>query len=192
MNPRLLLSLALAGLLAALSLPGLAAQAQKDDKAKDAKKDEPKKDEPKKDEKPKDAKKDEVKKDEKPKEDEAKKDRAALQGSWKVEKAEADGKAIDELKGARFTFKEDKVTVSYGNKDGDKVELQFTLDAKKKPREIDFVDMTGDKKESAQGIYELAGDSLKLCVAEPEAKKRPTEFRSTDMLITVVELKREK
>jgi uncharacterized protein (TIGR03067 family) len=212
MKPRLLLILVLAGLLAALSLPGSAARGQKDEKPKDAKKDEPKKDEPKKDEpkkdepkkdepkkdeKPKDTKKDDVKKDDikkddKPKEDKNKKDKDALQGSWKVDKAEEDGKPVEELKGAKFTFKDDRVTVSFDNKESEPVELRMTLDANKTPRQIDFLDVKGDSKEAAPGIYDLTGDTLKLCVAEPTLKKRPTEFKSAEKMITYIELKREK
>src|SRR5262249_41908963 len=131
-----------------------------------------------------------AKKDDKPKEDPNKQDRVALEGTWKVEKAEEGGEAAKDLVGATFSFKGDKVTVTI---DKDTLEFPFSLNADKKPKQINFLEMGGAGDGApAQGIYELTGDTLKLCVADAELKERPTEFKSAKKKVTYVELKREK
>jgi uncharacterized protein (TIGR03067 family) len=74
------------------------------------------------------------------------------------------------------TFVGDKHTV----KKGDEVIQVGTqkLDPSKSPKAID-VTMTGGLNKGAVmlGIYEISGDTLKVCF-DPEGKKRPAEFKS--------------
>jgi uncharacterized protein (TIGR03067 family) len=119
-------------------------------------------------------------------------DKDVLKGSWTVVKSESNGKPHEETLKARFTFK-----------DGDKLlfklveeEAQpaiYKLDATKKPKQIDITVMIDNKSDTALGIYELDGDKMRLCIAEPDAKGgRPTEFKSTDDKVVYLELTRDK
>ncbi len=98
--------------------------------------------------------------------DEAKK----LQGNWTVVALEAGGKPVPEEQvkavNLQLTFKENKLTTQSA---GETKEGTFKLDPTKKPKEIDVT--FGVK--TSKGIYQLEGDTLKLCLSEGE---RPTEF----------------
>jgi uncharacterized protein (TIGR03067 family) len=115
-------------------------------------------------------------------------DAAKLQGRWKVVGGEAQGKPLsdEELKeGMCFVFAGDKVTEI--GKDGNK-EKRFKLDVTQTPRTIRFSEYlvlaTGeaaelDPKDTMPGIYELDGDTLRLCVNVEDATL-PTAFRSQE------------
>jgi uncharacterized protein (TIGR03067 family) len=112
----------------------------------------------------------------------------SLQGTWKVEKAEGNRKVDNELLGATFTFTRDRLTLVMGK--NEKEVLGYTLkDAV--PKQINLINLDAVETETAQGIYQLTGERLKLCFAQPELKKRPTEFKSA-ALTTYIELKRVK
>jgi uncharacterized protein (TIGR03067 family) len=52
-----------------------------------------------------------------------------------------------------------------------------TIDATKKPKTIDIEITAGEYKGVVyQGIYELDGDTLRICFALPDRTGRPTEF----------------
>ena len=56
----------------------------------------------------------------------------------------------------------------------------YTIDATKKPKEIDILDESGLKNDKTRlGIYELNGDIYKYCLA-PAGKPRPTDFASKE------------
>ena len=99
--------------------------------------------------------------------EQSKADHATLQGEWAIVSAESNGEPPPPgvLDGARFAFSGDNLTLL--GKEG-----TFRLDATKSPREIEFV--RGNSRQL--GIYELDGDSLKLCVGP--ADDRPTEFKT--------------
>jgi uncharacterized protein (TIGR03067 family) len=99
-------------------------------------------------------------------------------GVWTFESVEAGGKKApaDDLKGLTVAFAGDKYTV----KKGDEVIQVGTqkLDPSKSPKIIDVTVTEGLKKGAVMlGIYEIDGDTLKVCFDE-EGKKRPTEFKS--------------
>lgn len=62
---------------------------------------------------------------------------------------------------------------------GDMVILESNvkkLDTSKKPKTIDTEQIVGEHKgKTIQGIYEIDGDKLRVCMATP-GKERPTEF----------------
>jgi uncharacterized protein (TIGR03067 family) len=116
----------------------------------------------------------------------------SLQGTWKVEKSVENDKPLRYFQGARFTFKDGKLTVKFSNPALAKVELLSTLKEGKTPREIDFIGTDDHGKQVTPGIYELTGGTLRLCFAEDELKKRPTQFKSVERGITYLELKRYK
>jgi len=101
-----------------------------------------------------------------------------FQGIWTVESVEAEGKEIpiDNFKGMTVTFEGDKYTV----KIGDKVIQAATqkLDPSKSPKTVDGSVAEGPGKGMViLGIYEISGDTLKVCFDEA-GKKRPTEFKT--------------
>ena len=110
----------------------------------------------------------------------AKKDEK-LRSTWVVVSAECNGKSAESSKGDQFTFSADKVTVKTKVKTSK--HQPYIVDTSKTPKEIDITDGQG----KSLGIYELDGDSLKLCYWPGE---RPSEFTSKSALLLV--LKRHK
>ncbi|HJZ91800.1 MAG TPA: TIGR03067 domain-containing protein [Gemmataceae bacterium] len=114
-----------------------------------------------------------------------------LKGTWKGEKAVLAGKdSSDFFKAAVLTMDEGKYTVVIG-KDEDKGTI--TLDASKKPKRMTITSSDAAKKGMAiVAIYELSGDTLKVCYAL-EGKDPPEGFESKEGTKTLyVEYKREK
>src|SRR6516225_9986364 len=109
---------------------------------------------------------------------EVEKELKKFQGAWTFESVEADGKEqpAAEFKGMTVTFEGDKYTV----KKGDEVIQVGTqkLDPSRSPKAIDVTVAEGLSKGAVMlGIYEISGDTLKVCF-DPAGKKRPTEFKS--------------
>lgn len=101
-----------------------------------------------------------------------------FQGDWTFESSQTGGKEIPagELKGIVVIFEGDKHTV----KKGDEVLQVGTqkLDPSKSPKAMDVTITEGPSKGAIMlGIYEIDGDTLKVCF-DPQGKKRPTEFKS--------------
>jgi uncharacterized protein (TIGR03067 family) len=114
--------------------------------------------------------------------DQAKKDLASLQGSWVIVAREYMGKKateeeVEHLKG-EMVIKDNTVT-QWAEEQGKKEVIStstFRLDAKARPKAVDVTRTTGDLKgRTTLGIYELDGDSLKVCYSF-QGEKRPTEF----------------
>ena len=96
------------------------------------------------------------------------------------------GSPVERLKDAVREFKDGKYTLT--PKTGDAIEGSLTLDATKQPKTIDL-DVNG---RVLKGIYELDGDSLKMCYNLND-EARPTEFVSKpDSGLIVVVHRREK
>jgi uncharacterized protein (TIGR03067 family) len=110
--------------------------------------------------------------------DETEKELKKMEGSWKVIGSQVDNiripleaykKVVIMIKGEKIQFK-----------DGDKIydEIEIDIDPATTPKEIDYHYLAGLKKGVRErGIYELDGDRLKICMAQPK-QKRPTEFAS--------------
>jgi uncharacterized protein (TIGR03067 family) len=108
-----------------------------------------------------------------------KSDREALQGKWLVVASEARGKkdSDDKLKEAKptFHFQEEKLGWSFV-RDGKEItgNGSYKLDPSTKPKSIDLTGFPESGK-TFPGIYEMDGDTLKICFDENE---RPKEFAS--------------
>lgn len=111
--------------------------------------------------------------------DDAEKELEKLQGKWDVTKVVSDGTATDNLKGVQAVF--DKDRLSLVGKEG-KREFSIKLDPTKKPKAIDMTALDGDFKDKTNpAIYELMGDTLKLCLSnEPGENERPTDLASKE------------
>jgi uncharacterized protein (TIGR03067 family) len=129
----------------------------------------------------------------KPKEDAAAAERKKLEGTWKVVRSEEDGKksSAQAIKDLKLVFKGNKVSIRKGGKTSRS--YSFTLDPTKKPRQINVTALDGKAKgKTGLGIYELEGDTLKICT-DNRAKKRPTDFNTSEqMRVSLFVLKREK
>jgi uncharacterized protein (TIGR03067 family) len=113
-------------------------------------------------------------------------------GAWTFESVETGGKEIPaaEFKGITVVFEGDKYTV----KKGDEVIQAATqkLDPTKSPKTLDVTVAKGlNKGTILLGIYEISGDTLKVCF-DPEGKKRPTQFKAASGSQTFVVHKRVK
>lgn len=101
-----------------------------------------------------------------------------FEGTWTIASSVTDGVEIprDQLKGFLVIYEGDKHTV----KVGEQVFQVGTqkIDPSKSPKTIDMTITEGPSKGAVMlGIYEIDGDTLKVCF-DPAGKKRPTEFKS--------------
>ena len=105
--------------------------------------------------------------------------RAPFQGAWNVVKLEIMGQDVT------AAIKDMPATMSFdGNKYvfdiGPETEKgTFTFDAKAKPATLDLKILEGRGKGKSQlAVYEVEGDTLKICMADEDAKDRPKKLAS--------------
>lgn len=113
------------------------------------------------------------------------KELAPFQGTWKVVKAEVNGKAIPEkeFEGGRFTFEGTKVTVIEDEKSKPDVGT-FAVNNEKEPFTIDLV----QPDDKALGIYKFDKDGkLTLCFATGKGAARPKAFDDKKAAFMVLE-----
>jgi len=109
--------------------------------------------------------------------DAVKKELAKMQGTWKVVSVIINGQELkeEEIKDDRLVIKDDHFTLKGGKQT---LEGKFTLDPSKTPKHLDAEATSGDMKGAKSvGIYQLTGDTLKVCYSVPP-NPRPTEFSS--------------
>jgi uncharacterized protein (TIGR03067 family) len=105
-------------------------------------------------------------------------DQKNLQGTWIMMTEEDQGRKLPEeklqtrfrlvIKDAKWTLKE--------NQGPEMKQWKVKLDATRRPKQGDFTYLFGNNKGRVSfGIYELKGDTLRLCIAEP-GENRPTRF----------------
>jgi uncharacterized protein (TIGR03067 family) len=130
----------------------------------------------------------------KAKEEAVAKDLRAFKGTWRLSSKEEDGKKFseEEIKDVIATIDgSGKVSV----RRGDKVINEGTvkLDPTKKPKTVGVTFTEGERKgQAAPGIYEIEGDTFRVCVARP-GDERPAEFSAkAGSGRTLVVYKREK
>jgi uncharacterized protein (TIGR03067 family) len=101
----------------------------------------------------------------------AENDHATLQGKWFVESYHYNGSPVEMMQGAVREFKLDKYTLT--PKSGDVYSGSIKLDETRAPRQIDL-EVNG---RTFKGIYELAGDTLKISY-RLEGDERPMQLDS--------------
>lgn len=110
----------------------------------------------------------------------AKKDLQQLQGTWVMAALQVEGTDVPEekIKGTTLTIKGDKYITKV--KDTTR-ETTIKLDPSQKPKAIDmyFPDGT-DLPKLAKGIYEIDGDTMRICRAQMPGQERPREFITQD------------
>jgi uncharacterized protein (TIGR03067 family) len=101
----------------------------------------------------------------------------ALSGEWIVQSAEYRGEKNADPVGDKFTFAADKITVNH--KQGKSDTAAYRVDAKANPKEIDLTPLDesgGDAAKAMLGIYEVEGQTLKICMNDRAGGLRPTKF----------------
>jgi uncharacterized protein (TIGR03067 family) len=109
--------------------------------------------------------------------DASKDDLKKLQGKWKAVERIIDGKKIEAQ--GHWTISGNEITY---DTDPD-VKAVFKLDAGTKPKSLDFDHIAKDPTKTIKGfkcIYEIVGDTFKLCVQVNEGKDRPKTFDSKE------------
>jgi uncharacterized protein (TIGR03067 family) len=113
------------------------------------------------------------------KEDAVKTDLKKLQGHWKLVSAVVDGKKLSadlikdrgdriEIEGEKYTYRGLVIR-----------EMTLALDPTKNPKEIDLTQRRGDQTKVWRAIYEVDGDTLKVCRhKDGDGEPRPTGFTS--------------
>lgn len=108
--------------------------------------------------------------------DAARKDLERMQGTWRMEALEVNGKLVPpaKLESATLVIKGDRYVVTVK---GRPQETVIALDPGRKPKAIDMVFKEGTNKDKVhKGIYALEGDTLKICRGLGPDQERPTEF----------------
>jgi len=120
-----------------------------------------------------------------------KKDAAAsevkkLEGSWLVHSQTFQGKPHDDGKPSEFVFAEGTLTIKMGG--GTEEKMTFTVDPSGKPKTMDVKPekKPGEGVVVGAAIYELDGDTLKVCIGLP----RPTELTDKDQPLLILKRKK--
>ena len=119
------------------------------------------------------------------------KDEDGIQGTWQADKFDfgpcvpiPPPRAITQM---QFTFKGGgKMTMSVGEKPPR--EGEYKLDPTAKVKEIDLV----ASGRVSPGIYELDGDTLKICMPQKSKAPRPIEMKPDGNQVVVITFKRVK
>jgi uncharacterized protein (TIGR03067 family) len=98
-------------------------------------------------------------------------DHKDIQGSWRVLILMDSGETVPIAPKSRLIIARDKLKLDDKNYP---IEVTYTLDPAKTPRVIDL----GSRTAKYPGIYELQGNSLRICYNERPNGERPTLFAS--------------
>ncbi len=127
------------------------------------------------------------------KKDETKKELDRLQGTWVMDELEVNGERVpdEKIKGTTLTIKGDKYIVKTRDQTH---ETTFKLDPGQKPKAIDMYFPDGPElPKLSKGVYELDGDTFRLCRNQTPGEERPRQigsFPNTNLF--VVTWKRQK
>lgn len=110
-----------------------------------------------------------------PGEEPAQREAKALRGTWRLIALELDGEkqALPEAPADRVNISENRISA-------DDECFSYKLDPSANPKLIDMTRLSGgDKGQVLEGIYQLRGDALTICLfGGAGARSRPTEFAS--------------
>jgi uncharacterized protein (TIGR03067 family) len=95
-----------------------------------------------------------------------------IQGKWIVVESYFKGKkSVDDDASPVYTFSGNKLIVGDGSGKGTNAVFTIELRPDLKPRELDLIVTLGDKKLTAKVIYELSGDTLKICSGRSDEER---------------------
>jgi uncharacterized protein (TIGR03067 family) len=112
--------------------------------------------------------------------EDAKKELSRLEGAWVATTFEVQGTQLpaDAVKEVKLVCSGEKYTFMGSNGDEEKGTLK--LDPAKKPKTLDIQITSGNDQGKLQlAIYELDGDTFKICAAIAGEKERPKELSTT-------------
>jgi uncharacterized protein (TIGR03067 family) len=109
-----------------------------------------------------------------------------LEGTWLVHSQTFQGKPHDDMKPSEFVFAGSTLTIKTAG--GDVEKMTFTIDPSGKPRTMDgkLEKEPGAGVVVGAAIYELVGDTLKVCIGLP----RPTELTDKDQPLLILKRKK--
>jgi uncharacterized protein (TIGR03067 family) len=113
--------------------------------------------------------------------DAIKKDLKALEGKWKVESFEDGQGKKQEFEGATLAFKDDNLEFT---KDNETKKGKIKVNPAGKPKEIDV--MPEGKDDAMLGVYQIDGETLKICITDEPGGARPNEFTAKERWVLVV------
>jgi uncharacterized protein (TIGR03067 family) len=113
-----------------------------------------------------------------PSPDAVRRELAQFEGEWTMMSAERDGQTPPKnlITSAKRTCRDNVTTVMVNGQL--LMKATFTVDPTKSPKTIDYRVTEGRNQGTNQlGIYELDGDKMKICFADP-GRQRPTDFNT--------------
>jgi uncharacterized protein (TIGR03067 family) len=120
------------------------------------------------------------------------KDLGLLEGTWNIDSMEWGAKSLPKelMKGYKFVFAGNKLTwegaIGIMSKGGMVTALDgafpcdFTIDPGKEPKQIDITLHLKQGDRTVLGIYEIKGDTLKVCYFATNTGRRPVELSTND------------
>jgi uncharacterized protein (TIGR03067 family) len=115
-------------------------------------------------------------------EDAVKQEEMKLAGTWELTEAVGGGKPAPpgKVKGVTAVFSGGKMSLVLPG-DEPKREFTFKLDPAATPKAIDLTALDGGfKGKTNPAIYQLEGDTLKLCMRNEPTKERPAKLASPE------------
>jgi uncharacterized protein (TIGR03067 family) len=126
-----------------------------------------------------------------PKPDPTKEDLRKMQGEWVRTSYSSGGTELATARGATIVLTGSRL--EYSQNGASLGKYTIALDAKKKPRALDFKEISTPTGPSYRGIYRLEGDTLTICYrVGAEESNRPTEFDSSKQGVVISVYKRQK
>jgi uncharacterized protein (TIGR03067 family) len=104
-------------------------------------------------------------------------DQRRLQGSWMMASVVLDGMAVpaEYAKTGKLEVEGDRYSVTLGVT----IASTFRIDSTKRPRQVDFTFTDGPQKgQTVRGIYEIDGETYRLCRGLRPEIERPGQFDS--------------
>jgi uncharacterized protein (TIGR03067 family) len=104
------------------------------------------------------------------------------QGNWQIEELTVNGKLApkDKIENTRVVIEGNKMMLKAPNGEVARA-FEIKLDPGKEPHVITTKALQGDFKDKMQtGIYDLKGDTLRICISNRPEGEQPTEFSSKE------------
>jgi uncharacterized protein (TIGR03067 family) len=105
---------------------------------------------------------------------------AKLEGTWRLVSGEIDGRKVPQgdIKHVSMVIRGDRATVAEGEQTS---EAEIRVNTAAKPKQIDTKYLSGPEKGfTALGIYELDGDTLRICHTSKAKTERPEMFETAE------------
>jgi len=124
-----------------------------------------------------------------PKDDKLKDALKKLEGTWVVDSAVDSGEGIGSELNWEWVFDGNKIT-RQNPQGGETQEFTYKIDPTVSPMAFDLT--WPKEKFTCSCIYEIKGDTLRICMSKLKPDERPTKFTDTDVGYCLMVLKRPK